>query len=343
MDVRVAGANEHRRWDEYVSRFGGDARYHRWKWKEIFARAFRLRTHYLLAERGGSVCGALPLVRQANLLTGVFWTSLPFVNYGGILADDDHAAAALRDEAKRLVGETRAAYAELRSIPACDQPLPASNRKIRAVLDLPCDPDQLWKSFRAKLRSQIRRPMKEGITISVGRDELLEDFYRIVSLKWRQFGSPIYRKRAFETIATTLPEETTILRAELDGKPIGACWLYRFQDSSEIIWAATLRQYDRLSANMLLYWEALKISIEQGCRRFDFGRSTRDCGTHRFKAQWNTEIEDLPWHYVLGRATEVPDSALGGRWANGLRIAWRRAPLFATRLFGQALARRVPL
>ena len=36
------------------------------------------------------------------------------------------------------------------------------------------------------------------------------------------------------------------------------------------------RDFNRYGVNMLLYWEALKFSIESGCRVFDFGRSTRD-------------------------------------------------------------------
>jgi lipid II:glycine glycyltransferase (peptidoglycan interpeptide bridge formation enzyme) len=45
------------------------------------------------------------------------------------------------------------------------------------LLKLPESSDELFKSYNAKLRSQIRRPQKEGMDSIIGGAELLDDFY----------------------------------------------------------------------------------------------------------------------------------------------------------------------
>ena len=69
--------------------------------------------------------------------------------------------------------------------------------KISMQLALPVDSEQLWSDLRAKVRSQIKRPLREGATGQVGGLELLDDFYRVFAVKYRDLGVPVYPKRWF--------------------------------------------------------------------------------------------------------------------------------------------------
>ena len=61
-----------------------------------------------------------------------------------------------------MAGSNRADLLELRCRSDLSLKLPVSHRKITVLLDLPAnDPDLLWQSFKAKVRSQVRRPQKE--------------------------------------------------------------------------------------------------------------------------------------------------------------------------------------
>ncbi len=51
--------------------------------------------------------------------------------------------------------------------------------KVRMHLTLPESADMLMKSFKSKLRNQINKPLKEGLTSRAGGVELVEDFYRV--------------------------------------------------------------------------------------------------------------------------------------------------------------------
>src|SRR5207245_9031035 len=48
----------------------------------------------------------------------------------------------------------------------------------------------------------------------------------------------------------------------------------------------------------LLYWETLKAACADGVGRFDFGRSSRNSGTYRFKVQWGAREEPLYWYTI---------------------------------------------
>ena len=55
-------------------------------------------------------------------------------------------------------------------------------KKVTYYLSLPDDEEALMKQFKAKLRSQIRRPMKEGMTAKVFDKDGLDYFYTIFAV-----------------------------------------------------------------------------------------------------------------------------------------------------------------
>ena len=56
---------------------------------------------------------------------------------------------------------------------------------------------------------------------------------------------------------------------------------------------------------MLLYWTMLEYACDNGYRYFDFGRSTPDEGTYKFKEQWGAKPTPLHWHYLSLNGTTI--------------------------------------
>ena len=91
-------------------------------------------------------------------------TSLPFVNYGGVLADSDaRRRARLRDAAAEEARARRCRHVELRHIDASGSPTcPASSTRSRCV----CRSEpELWERLDRKVRNQIRKAEKSGLTV----------------------------------------------------------------------------------------------------------------------------------------------------------------------------------
>jgi hypothetical protein len=94
-------------WDAYVRDRTTATAYHFSGWPRLIARACGHEPRLLAAERDGRITGVLPLILMRSRLFGRFAVSLPFLNAGGILADDEESAAALFAEASAVAQEAR--------------------------------------------------------------------------------------------------------------------------------------------------------------------------------------------------------------------------------------------
>src|SRR5205823_1737294 len=84
---------------------------------------------------------------------------------------------------------------------------------------------------------------------------------------------------------------------------------YRTGDRTEVPWASSIRAFNALCPNHLLYWEAIQHAAQGQCRLFDFGRSTPNEGTYRFKEQWGARPLALCWEYSLLSGQSLPNAS----------------------------------
>jgi FemAB-related protein (PEP-CTERM system-associated) len=209
-------------------------------------------------------------------------------------------------------------------------------------LDLPRERETLWKRFPSKLRSQLRRALKEQLTVRIEGVEILDDFYRVFARNMRDLGTPVYGRRFFETILEAFPKDARICAVYLGGQPLAAGFLYGFQNTLEIPWASSDRRYNSLSANMLLYSSALDYACREGFEVFDFGRSTPGGGTYRFKEQWGAHPVPLYWYQWSPDGRPVADvSPENSKYGLAIKT-WKRLPLALTRLIGPSIVRSIP-
>src|SRR4029450_2958866 len=98
--VTVSDRIDSAEWDQYVERHPEGSIDHLWRWRDVFSRVFDHQGTYLGARRNGAVGVVLPLVHFRSRLFGRFLVSVPFLNYGGVLASDAAAGDALIAEAR---------------------------------------------------------------------------------------------------------------------------------------------------------------------------------------------------------------------------------------------------
>ena len=330
-------------WDRYVLNHAEASGYQLMGWRQVMERSFGHQTFYLMArDEKAQVRGVLPLVFLSSRLFGRFLVSMPFVNYGGVLTDNAEAQQALLETAVSRATALGATHIELRHQRLLRLDWTSKQHKVSMRLDLPREPETLWKRFPSKLRSQVRRALKEQPTVRIDGAELLDDFYRVFSRNMRDLGTPVYGRRFFETILETFPKDARICAVYLGRQPVAAGFLYGFQTTLEIPWASSDRRYNRLSANMLLYSSALEYACREGFEVFDFGRSTPGGSTYRFKEQWGARPVPLYWYHWSREARPVPDiSPENSKYGLAIR-AWKRLPVTLTRLIGPSIVRSIP-
>jgi len=273
-------------------------------------------------------------------LFGDYLMSMPFVNYGGPVGSPE-ACRLLVEEAIRLSGEMDVDLLELRSREALGLDLRASRQKVTVLLPLPEDPQLLWKEgLRSKVRSQIRRPMKAGMTTQFGVEHL-PAFYRVFSRNMRDLGTPVLPPHFFDAIRHVFSDQFVVCAIYHGNTPVAAGCGLCYGGEFELTWASSLQKYNREAPNMLLYWSLMEEMIRRGVHTFNFGRCTPGEGTHRFKLQWGGV--DVPLHWTQWSPTGVADTPSPEKGMYKTAVAlWRRLPVPVANAIGPFITRSLP-
>lgn len=343
VTVSVCGPDGHDLADRYVAGHPAGSIWHRPGVSACIHATFGHNTSYLCAsDATGGIVGVLPLVQLRSRLFGNFLVSLPYFNYGGLLADHAEVAHLLIAAAATRREELGAGHLELRFSQDTGSGRPQRTDKVTFWLPLPNDPNDLWHSFSPKLRAQIRRGERELSEFVVGGEELLDEFYRVFSINMRDLGTPVYGRVFFRNLLRSLGGHAWLVIARVNGQAVGCAFLTGYRNRMEIPWASTLRSHSHTAVNMILYWRILQFAMDKGYEIFDFGRCSEDAGTYRFKQQWGAQPLRLYWEYILPTGETLPALNPGNPKFRLLIAAWKRLPVWLANRVGPRIVRVLP-
>ena len=320
--------------------------YHHIQWLEAVKEAYGHDYHYLIAKETGKIVGVLPICIFKGLLGKKSYCSLPFCDIGGVVSEKEQVREALINNALGMIEGDNCHQLEIRQHsmkPATDTDF--TNQKVSMLLELPDSSEKLMKAFRSKLRSQVKRAEKNGLTFDYASDKRgIEDFFFIFSRNMHCLGSPVHSIKLFEALQEAYQENLLVGRVAYDNKVVGAGILMFSGKNVSIPWASTLKEYNRLAPNMWLYWNLLRISCERGCKTFDFGRSTYQESTFNFKEQWGAKPALLDWQYLdkSGQAV-VYSPSKSGKLRQFVETLWKRSPLTMVNFLGPHLRKHISL
>jgi FemAB-related protein (PEP-CTERM system-associated) len=330
-------------WLELRRRTGAASPSLRHEWLTILREGLGHEPFCIELRDGSTTRGLLPLAFLKTRLFGKFLVGMPYLNVGGVIAEDDADAARLIDAAVQLADQLDVRYLELRH--ERRRPHAALNyestQKVHMRLELPGDQDDLWRRFKPKVRNQIRKAEQHGLDVAWGGAELLDEFYRVFAVNMRDLGTPVFSRKLFASMLERLRGDAELCIVRQGAQACAAGLLLHGAGVSEIPSASSLRKFNHLNANMLMYWNLLCRSIARGQRVFDFGRSSADSNTYKFKAQWGAQPHPAAWQYYV-RQGSVGDMRPDNPKLQRRIALWRRLPVWLTRLAGPPIVRGIP-
>jgi FemAB-related protein (PEP-CTERM system-associated) len=255
------------------------------------------------------------------------------------VADDDATERLLLNEASAIAGRLNCRHLELRHIARRFADLPCREHKVTMRLQLA--PGQ-WERLDRKVRNQVRKAQKSSLTAESGGAELLPDFYTVFARNMRDLGTPVYARALFDEVLRAFPGRARVMVVRLEGRPIAAGIGYRTGRLFEVPWASSIREYNALCPNHMLYWHAIESALGEGVEVFDFGRSTPGEGTFKFKAQWGAQPVPLHWEYWLPPGHELPDQGPTNPKFKLAIEGWKRLPLWLANAAGPKIVRWIP-
>lgn len=342
LPLVVSLAQDGAEWDAFLAVHEHATVDHLWAWRDVIKQSLGHGSEYLIARRGSQVVGALPLILVHSRIFGRSVVSMPFLNYGGILASESEATSALVDAARDVAIRFGATHVELRHIQRQCPDLPCRRHKLAMSMALPATSDAMWTALDRKVRNQVRKAQKENLEVVSGGRELVDEFYAVFAHNMRDLGTPVYPRDLFERTMRAFPEHARIFIVRHRGRAAAAGVSIAFGDRVLNPWASSLREFRSLNPNMLLYWAMLDHAVGTGARIFDFGRSSPDSGTHQFKLQWGAKAEQLHWEYVLLSRADVPQQDPSNSKFQWAIRAWQQLPVPVANVVGPWVARSLP-
>jgi serine/alanine adding enzyme len=378
--IKVIQMKNHYQWGNYVNGHEKANPYHLMKWHHVITESYRHKTFALAAinENGSpdssrndqpttenNISGILPLVHMNDFLFGNRLVSMPFFDHGGVLADTRFAEKKLIEKALLIAQQLKVDRIELRQLDKISclhdsfSPDPSENRKpfhpiwsmkaskVRMVMPLPDSSDALMKSFKSKLRSQINRPIKAGLEARIGGIELLEKFYRVFVTNMRDLGSPVHSKMLLRKVMEQFSDSAKIVLIHKGSEPFAASIMLGFKNIMINPWASALRCHSKLSPNMLLYYSMLAYACDHGYRYFDFGRSTPEEGSYRFKSQWGAQPQSMYWYTLWlkpPKSLELNNQVAEENKKRDLAASlWSRLPVTISKILGPMIRKHIDL
>ena len=142
-----------------------------YEWKTVFEKTYAKTCHYLYLRHESEWVGVLPLVHMRGFLTGNRLVSVPFLDQGGLLASAEKVAEMLWNGCLDLARQVGADGIDFRGpsggTAAAGSKAADRCARVTLTLPLPAETEALWKSFRPKVRNQVRKAEKEGLRTEI--------------------------------------------------------------------------------------------------------------------------------------------------------------------------------
>ena len=329
-------------WDEQVRMLPGATFFHGAAWAKVLVKSYGYKPVYFVMA-ADALTAAVPLMDVTSRLTGRRAVSLPFTDYCGPLVPHVEVSKVLFD-AIRHEGRTKGwEYIELRGGAEYLGDGESSAWFYRHSLDLTPGEARLFKALRDSTRRNIKTAEKEGVAVHFADTlDALREFYLLNCLTRREHGLPPQPWHFFEHLHKEILSKGmgTVALAWSNGHVIAASVFLQEGDEAIYKYGASDKRLQKLRANNLIMWEAIRLYTQKGCKSLCFGRTEPENeGLRQFKSGWGAREEIINYYrYDLVKDAFVSGMKTVSSKANRVMA---RLPLPALRAIGGFLYRHM--
>jgi FemAB-related protein (PEP-CTERM system-associated) len=361
MTFRQLNQNDIATYQSFIHEHPKTTPYHNMAWSNAVSEAYGFTPLFFGLFSNSELVAVLPAVIVKALSGKKKLCSLPYCDLGGILALSKDAMISMKQHVLDYANsngmvleyrdcETNQNYftqdSSLEENSEEETRVLEPGEKVRMLYQLHNSVEEQLASFKPKLRSQIKKSIKNGVTaeiVSLPDSQKIDEFYQVFAANMRELGSPVHSIEWFKSIFSHYQENAFLVLVKYEDACVGGGIVIHTHNKAVIPWASTLRSHNKYAPNMLLYWEVLSEVINRGIHNFDFGRSGFNEGTYRFKKQWGALPIPLTWEVSdQGKLSkELTSEKSPAR--DTLENVWQKLPLKLTILLGSKIRKYISL
>ncbi|WP_338465889.1 FemAB family PEP-CTERM system-associated protein [Novosphingobium sp. ZN18A2] len=339
--VRIADPGDRAAISAFVARHPDATAFHRPEWLDAVERACGHRTHWLIAERGGTICALLPLSEVHSALFGRALVSTGFGVGGGLLEDHAGEGEGLLRAAEELAMRHQCPSVELRGgrLPQARGWHHKLDSHAGFVAPLAEDDEAQLTAIPRKQRAEVRKGLSREMQVQTGRsaaDRAMH--FAVYAESVRNLGTPVFPRKLFDTVMDGFGEDADILTVVHEGVPVASVLSLYHRGAVMPYWGGGVHAARALRANDVMYYALMCHARKRGCDRFDFGRSKVETGAYRFKRNWGFTPEPLGYSQWTASGQQPRDvNPLSPRYRARI-AAWQRLPLGIANRLGPLIA-----
>jgi hypothetical protein len=341
IETSLDNKQEMNDWDNYVLSHPNGTPFHLSNWLKCIRNTYNHVVHLQMIKDSKEILGVFPYFKVKGLLNFHKYISIPFSDYGGILADDSNIEKCFIDHFINKFNSHNG-FLEIRN-PLCDQfNLKQNQIYTRHIIDLSPGLDTISKSIDKKtIKYSIRKAKRNNVEIKIDNTiNGIEIFYKLNQLTRKKHGIPNQPYKHFKNIFTEIISKNLgdIYLALYNNKAIAAGLFLRFEKSIYYKYNASNPKYlSKVCPNHLLTYFAIENACSENMSYFDFGRVYKsDFNLIRFKKMWGASELELSYTYypkISGPTALNPETYL----LKSFTKVWQTLPIYLTKILSPTI------
>lgn len=300
VSVRMVDPLHYPKWNDLVCSFPNHSIFHSANWASVLHRSYGYTPRYFAMFAGEKLCALIPLMEVSSIITGKRGVSLPFSDYCEPLAAGGISSLKAFTSMVEYAKSAGWKYIEFRGQGCVSEDASCFSQYYRHVLPLSSNPNMIASCFRDSTTRNIHKAVREGVAVNFyDTMSAVEEFYRLNGITRKYHGLPaqpiLFFRNIFESIVSQGLGKVAL--ATYRGETIAGAMFFHMGEQALYKFGASDRRFQKLRANNLVIWEAIKWYADRGIRSLCLGRT--DCenvGLRQFKKGWGGQEQVIKYY-----------------------------------------------
>ena len=317
--------------------------FHTKEWAEVLVDTYKFTPSYFCYFSNDKITSIIPALLIKSWVTGSRLVSLPFSDYCAPLLSSESESIELYDYILEYCASEQLKFVEFKTLDNYYPPNTLLFRKdYRHTLKIYTPENELYKSFSENTRRNIKKAVKEGLSLDIRNDENgISDFYKMNCVTRKKHGLPPQPLSFFKNILNAIikKELGDIIFAAHNNNVIAGALYLKFHKKIIYKYGASYPEFNDLRGNHFVMWEAIKKYSSEGFMEFDFGRTEfYHDGLRRFKLGWCTDESYIYTSRIDSNKIAYPSEIKTRGFHNTI---FNRSPLFLLKIIGRLIYRHI--
>jgi hypothetical protein len=287
-------------WDDLLISCPGYTFFHSSAWAKVLQETYHYTPRYFTVFEDRRLQALIPVMEVKSFLTGKRGVSIPFTDYSNAIIHNGISFKNLFDQLTQYGKIHGWKSFELRggqSLPLLNK---ASSTYSRHILNLCENVDEIFSSFKASTRRNIKRAIKKEVKVELCRTlDSIQEFHRLNCVTRKRHGLPPQPFHFFKKVHEHIISQNlgVVVLASHEKTFIAGAVFFHFGENAFFKYGASDKNFHHLRPNNLVMWEAIKWFSQNGYKSICFGRTEPgNEGLRKFKSGWGTTEQQISYY-----------------------------------------------